>query len=232
MEIAEKKRREIELLNRLSDEEVGKSFAYSHEILRYGTDALAHHYIMNEALKLQGSVNMVPFLRLSSENEILSEFLAKHSIFIDGQCYSKVQYELTEFEKVTAENSAFATPLSVLEDAGIFVPRHAYNVSGNNHRLVIYFDQDYMNILYNSNWAGDVDYAKALILLSKRWEPSDFLNKRLVELGMKFGRDMWYACVTGFEKNKYQQPSHITGLAEQLIKYYSGIIDRQFETFK
>lgn len=178
-------------LNELTREEVSRevSYAYEHEILWYGIDAVAHTHLMNIARD-------IPNGNLSVE-----EFIEKYSVEFGSGSYS------------------FLVSLDGIEADGIFIPQQRV------HRAVNLFDVDYKNRLRRDSWV-EKNYAGDLINIT-RWQPRYLKNSRLIEHGVKFGRDMWQTCVTGFDQTnkRHPQPQKVTDLGRELIKYYNGIVN-------
>lgn len=179
-------------LNELTAEEVSRSvsYAYQHEILGYGIDAVVHTYLMRMARNISEG-------KLSKE-----EFAKKYNLELGNQYGLIVSLKQIEFK-------------------GIFIPQQAY--WDRDDRKIHFFNPDLGNRVYHDSWI-DKDYA--LQLIDKKWQLSDLENPKLVEQGIKFGRDMWRTCVEGFNRTKreYSQPQKITNLGEKLIEYYSVLV--------
>lgn len=190
---------------------------YSHEILWYGVEAIAHVHLMRMALDISEG-------RLS-----VDDFVSKYSLDFDGAL------------------SGIFVPLRKIELDGVYIPQPAYaerwhgGEPSEKKRPVCLFNGDYHNrIGYDytpvetDHWGPDKQYARQLI--SRKWQPSDLENQVLMEQGVRFGRDLWRTCVAGFEWHcKYRhegwgwkeshQAQRVTDLGRKLIAYYDGIVN-------
>jgi hypothetical protein len=130
--------------------------------------------------------------------------------------------------------------LNRIEADGIFIPKEALSPywggwGKGSERIVPFFHGDYNNRIGLESWKNK-EYA--LALTNRRWQPQDLESRDLVEQGIRFGKDMWETCVTGFEKKKDgvrtvgspdkwdrpPQPQNVTELARRLIAYYSELV--------
>ncbi len=202
--------------NELTPEEVSRrvSYAYQHEILWYGIDAVAHAYLMHRARDIrEGKISLEEFARKFGLN-----FEDKIEVY---------------------DRPFFSGSLTAIEADSIFVPPQAYlNGEGNRYeKRVCFFHPDYRNRISMGSWTNK---AVARLLTEKIWHPSDLEDPYTVEEGLKFGKDMWATCVVGFEEGKgpmYEsqteegkfiftkpQPQKVTDLGRRLIAYYSSIV--------
>lgn len=72
-----------------------------------------------------------------------------------------------------------------------------------------------------------------LMRMARAISEGNLENSELIEQGIRFGRDMWQTCVSGFQHSKNgnalfnepAQPQHVTEVAEKLIRYYSALVN-------
>jgi hypothetical protein len=202
-------------LNGLSKEEVKLSvnYAYRHNLLGYGVNAIAHVHLMRKAKEY-----LLPKILP------LAEFIAKYGLTFDKRW-------------------GLLGPLKKIESDGIFVPRQKhwaeYGEDGEEDEIILnYFGQDYGNKLLSGEDREKYRYAEAL--MKKKWQPEDLENPELLEQGLRFGQDLWTICVQDFHSSKNgtirvlfpdgrrllnpPQPQKVTDLAERLIEYYCELL--------
>ena len=195
-------------LNALTPEEINSrvSWAYNHEVLWYGVEAVAHFYLMKIAQAI--------FKGKLSKEEIIEKynltFVGENSGLIKGSIY-----EMTKDK--------------------IFIPKQlsdsAYSDTYRHKGEISFFSSDYLNRVARDCWI-DKEYAQQLI--NHNWQPEDLENQELIQQGIRFGKDMWATCVNGFEQYKelgveqkfYAKNKKVNKLARGLIKYYSQIISQ------
>lgn len=195
----------------LDDASREHSYAFEHELLFYGVEAVAHYHLMNMA-------------RGIFEGEIsIDEFVKKYALSF-GINPESMHPQLA--------SPQFTGNLTLLANDKIFVPQQAYNLPGvRRSGKVRFLYSDYRNRMHNDSWT---DKASAKALIKRIWQPSDLQNPELVKQCARFGRDLWQTCVSGFDRYKNgdktefytipQQPKHVTELGEQLIEYYSSLV--------
>jgi hypothetical protein len=191
------------------DFQTENNYAFNHELLNYGVQAVTHSYLMQKAKNvIQGNVTK-------------DEFVQKY-----GLEFLSVGRGLLELS--SKRYGFFVMPLNKIESDGVFIPQQSYwNSEGKKlNREINLFGLDYANLIYGDRW-NNKDYA--LNLLHRKWQPSDLENSELVEQGIKFGEDMWKSCVEGFDKHKSKQSQKLTSLGQNLIDYYSKIISGEMK---
>lgn len=190
----------------LSSEDTSRerSYAFEHELLFYGVEALIHYHIMNMARNI-------------SEGKISTdEFVKKYRLIFGDD--PELEY--------TNVSPQFIGNLKLLTDDGIFVPQQAYNLPHvRSNGKVRFFDSDYRNRLSYDGWSNK---QLAHTLIDHIWRPADLQNLELTRQGVEFARDLWQTCIWGFNFYKdgqgKTQPRHVTEPGEQLIEYYSSLI--------
>jgi len=187
-------------LNNLTREEVDRnvSYAYEHEILWYGMDAIAHIVLMRNANNtLKGKWSMDQFIQ---------------------------KYDL-KFGKINRYFNGISMPLKKVELDGIFIPQQAYwDEEGKiKKRELCFFNPDYSNRI-DLNSYGFFYKKKAKELVAKTWGKSDLENPELIQQGIEFGKQMWGSCVEEFEKKKKTTPQKVIDLCEKLNRYYSNLV--------
>lgn len=197
-------------LNELTLEEVSPpaSYAYGHEILWYGINAVTHTHLMRIVKDvIQG--------KLSKE-----EFIDRYDIEFKNKGYG------------------FNVSLKAIEDDGIFIPQQAYleGIRSEKEYEVPLFTKDYVNRLNYSNWV-DKGYAKRLMNREwkpvdfetlRLIEEGDRFGKdmwRTCIEGFDLNKDNKLYELYGINKESMpKQPKKVTRLAESLIEYYSDIV--------
>lgn len=177
-------------------------YAYLHELVYYGIEAIAHIELMKKAIEI-------------SKNKIsIEDFFKKYKI---------------DFERINGNviNNGFIGSLRSIENEGIFIPTHAY--FNKEDRKIYFFSADYKNRIYTwpENKLSLIELANKKWNFSK-----DFNDIALVEQGLIFGKCIWESCIKGFEKYQkgvkeysiQKQPKNITNLGKRLIKYYNSVI--------
>jgi len=198
-------------LNALTDEEVSSevSFAYEHEVLKYGIDAITHVHLMNMAKEItKGEISY-------------EEFAKKYALNFKNQDYG------------------FTVPLEKIEADGIFIPKQAYwhkNTKKADERIEL-FHGDYRNYVMGKSWV-EKDYAYGLINRKWNPSDltNQELIKQGIQFGQDMWKrcvNDFKICKEGEynesrnPKNNYwvfpPQPQKVTNLAEKLIGYYSMI---------
>lgn len=192
-------------LNALSAREVSRSvsYAYEHEILWYGIEAVAHAHMLQRAKEI-------------SEGEFTrEEFLSLFCLdFEEGNHHSM------------GDSFQFVGPLKNIESSGIFIPQHAY--STEKPRMIFYFSSDYRNrlrrtdnalyYLLDRKWQpSDLEdkqlITEGIFFARKLWN-------NCVEHFHEFkGGDP--------KHNDPPQPENVTILAERLIEYYDVIVNEE-----
>lgn len=206
-ELDEATKRAIDCLS-LDDTSRERSYAFEHELLFYGVEAVAHYHLMSMARDI-------------SEGKIsLDEFVKKYGLSFGINPESM-------YPKLASPQ--FTGNLTLLANDGIFVPQQAYNLPYvRRSGKIQFFSTDYFNRTRQDGW---VDESFAEELIKRTWQPTDLQDPELAEKGMRFDRDLWKTCLLGFEDLQiYQkgvrtaQPDHVTELGKQLIKYYSSLV--------
>ena len=197
-------------LNGLTAEEVSRSvsYAYEHEMLWYGIDAVAHAHLMRMAKDISDG-------KLSQE-----EFVEKYHLDFGSQNYG------------------FVVPLEKIESDGIFIPQQAYCGSDGQRweRRVHFFNHDYGNRVRHDGWV-EKEYARQLMdrkwQPSDLENPELF--EQGVKFGRDMWRTCVQGfertkrgTLKGFRDGKdiygSPQPQKVTDLGEKLIAYYSALV--------
>lgn len=195
-------------INALSRDASQKSYAFGHEILFYGLEAVAHYHIMHMAMRIPGEIQPIDFIE---KYELLFK--------IDPKSYCP--------ELATPQ---FTGRLASLTKDGIFIPHQAYDFPGVRHAgKITFFDGDYRNRMRNDSWLNKL---LGHALIGRIWRAEDLQDTELVSQGIEFSRDLWRTCVWGFnyykngvtESSIQPQPEYITELGERLLEYYSSLI--------
>ncbi len=173
-----------------------ENYPYAHSIAEYGITAMAHAYLMHQA----------------KENFSNGK---KPEEFADRYCILKGNYQLE-------------SDLRAVGNEGIFIPKHAYDM-GEGKRTVKLFSSDYHNI-FARNPDGTYSFVtppKTDELMIRQWQIHDFANIELVMRGILFGKEMWKICVADYLRylSKFKQTDKITKPAEELIAYYSELLE-------
>jgi len=174
-------------LNNLPEE--GNGYAFTHDILWYGIDAIVHFYLMTKAKEIS--------------EEIVENFMRKYDVNFD--------------------ESLFSVGLEGIKRAGVFIPQL------KKGRIYL-FSLDYRAKLLFTD-----EYSYSGELLKRIWILSDLGDSRLIELGIKCGKDMWRNSLKTYEMTKDGKdhkgrdmygpvPSEVQVLTEKLISYYSTLI--------
>lgn len=202
-------KREIDLLtpNEVSR---GTSYAFEHELLWYGVEAVAHHHLMRQARDVaHGKTTFPAFCR---------------------------KYQLISGKWKSGAPRFLAVPLKTIEHDGVYVPKQAYwDDAGTNHeRDIRLFSGDYRNRFYQDNTKNAKKDITLIELFEKRkFDKASLKDPRFIADGIRFSRDLWRRAVRGFEE--YQrgderidiavQPTHVTRLGGKLMRYYSALIE-------
>jgi|TARA_Y100000310_G_scaffold124950_2_gene123772 hypothetical protein len=202
------------------------SYAYFHEILLRGIDAVAHVHLMRSAQDVL------------DEKISLNELRRKY----------RLDFGLKGTEGGQTMIDGFIGHLSTVEGDGLFVPRHAYSDERGQQikrRMIRFFSRRNYEKIDDDTWT-DKDYA--LQLVERRWRPGDLRNQELVAQGLRFGRDLWNASVAAFEESQERgavldyrhgqvqygppQSQEVTELGRKLIAHYSSVVnsDNHIET--
>ncbi len=191
------------------DDEVVRHPAIQIQLLLYGVAGVVHAYLCRALLA--GEVSAGKFYR---------------------------KYEVRR--ETVMQERLLAMPLRALRRDGIYFPRKAgvnavLQKPGRTRRVIMFFG-DYLNqFITHSGFALEPRYQYALNLVTRQGGAGDFKNKRLLEQGLRFGRELWAFSVEGFErerKGRRMKPSRFRALSSgatrtcrKLISYYSGIVE-------
>ncbi len=200
-------------VNELTQTDIGTNSAFDHEILWYGINSVVHAYIMVQARDVySGKVS-------------LDDFVQKYSI---DAVRESPGYTFNGVYTPPHTVHGIFVPLRNIESAGVFVPRQAY---WTPDRKIKMFDGDYLNWVNDPSWTADKGYAYDLLKRCGReiWTPSIFEDQAIVEVGLRFGRDMWRTCTVVFEKRQAdkEQSQKVAELGRKLIAYYSAVVSEQ-----
>ncbi len=184
-------------LNELTREEVSRSvsYAYEHELLWYGIDAVVHSHLMLMAQDISNGT-------LSND-----KFIEKYGLDFDNQ------------------NDGFFAPLERIESNGIFIPQQAYwDEEGKRcDRRIHFFYDDYVNRVLRDGWV-DKEYAMKLIRKKWQPSDLENreLVEQGIKFGRDMWKtcvEGFYRV-----NRKYPQPQKVTDFAEKLMTYYSALV--------
>ncbi len=197
-------------LNDLTKAEVSRSisFAYEHEMLWYGIDAVAHVYLMRMARDISKGI-------LKQD-----EFIRKYELDFGNQ------------------ECGFVLSLNKIESDGLFIPQQAYCPGNGKRldRKIHFFNGDYDNRVRHKGWV-DKDYANQLMERkwepSDLENPE--LVEQGVKFGRDMWgtcvkefeiskRGILKEIYNGKRIYSLPQPQKVTDLGEKLITYYSALI--------
>jgi hypothetical protein len=184
-------------INRINDE---KNYAYQHDLVLYGIDAMIHVFIM-KALKT--------FIEKKSSIHTL---IAKYGI---DNTPSGFEIYLNKIE-----DAGIFIPIHKQQQTDPKLKRIIFFDPD-------YLNFVWTERLIGTRDSFDKLHAWAKGLVTRKWTIADLENITLVEEGIKFGRTMWEYKIKEYEKYKvkYGLDKDIAVLAEKLIQYYSSIID-------
>lgn len=197
-------------VNSLTAEEISRetSFAFEHELVWYGIEALTHIHIMSKARDI------------AIRERNLQGFLDTYQLAF------------------TPHPGNTLVHLQKLEEDNIFIPHQAYWGKPKPERKIQLFSQDYFNKLFprelNYSTRDKIDawfknnYA-AKLMYQRVLQPKDLENEEVVSQGIEFGKEIWNQIVHSFQKysKEFSQPKKVTNIGNALIAYYDQIIQQE-----
>lgn len=181
---------------------------------------LLDNYALGKSVLIYGvdAIAQIYVMNKAKENLIkkgpLNEFMEEN--FLEHH----IQHRNFKNKPVYIVQEKYKFPLEKIN--GIFIPKI------RRDRKIVLFDRDYLNMIDNPN---------GIELANKKWQKEDFVDKKIIERGIKFGEEMWKNCVEEFYKTKdgvlnsdgktfpKAQSEEINYLGEELINYYSSFIN-------
>jgi hypothetical protein len=191
-------------LDTLTAEQVSRrvSYAFEHELLWYGLNAVGHGVVLREAQELE-----------------LDALVEKYGL------------EARQ-NNGTPKRSIIVFPKRRITDSGgLFLPKQVYcnNEGEEFDPNVILFQTDYLNKLWPPIPRladGSLGYSTVepwiKELATRNWVLDDLEDKGLVEGGIRFAKALWKSSVKSYHKHKEKQPEEVTFLGERLIEYYTS----------
>lgn len=174
-------------------------YAFDHELMIYGTQALAHSYIMQMARDVaEGRMPLEDFIK---------------------------KYGIGPSDDVT--HKSFEGPLSAIGNEGIFIPKAAFRF--RDERVIQYFNMDLPNRFRHGKWRDAEGAYGMMLNGVKAEDLNDpgTVEKGIVyseDLWKGCASSFEKSQKANKASKRPAQPKHITELGRELIRYWSKII--------
>lgn len=210
-----------EAVEALTSADIGNAYAFSECVVRYGVEAVCHAVFMQQALEFQNETDV-------------TAFLTNHDVVVRGKAYGNAsmdQISDPRAKSYATNRGRIVFPKKAMGSDGVYVPTETVQRRDNH---IILFNGDYINLCMNPE-TGEFDAypdgREIMDYFATNPGIDVFLDKDMIERGLRFSQYLFDKCVKDFEKYKEErvgikppQSEYMTDLGRKLLSYYRTIV--------